>query len=1251
MKFYGLLVLCFLLLFNSAFALVSVPESNPNAPLRILSVYDNVFSPGEKIPVEFNYKYSCPSAYAIHIYKDNDLSDYVCSRIVKGMGWTVTNTYSGNSCKRTSGSDLIEDVCGISSDAKDGSYTLHVILFDSLGKSAVFQTKVGAIKINSNNPELSVSSVDFPESSVGQKIPVKVFVSNSGLKDSSIFNVSLYFNSASGKTFIGEKQLQQLKEGASDKVEFVFDSSFLAPGEYILEAVVDSGFDVIEQNENNNSFQKKIVLNASSEFPDLFVVSVDHLNSVNQGDLLPLVVKIKNNGLTDVLDSFLVSVLDGKGNSIESRIVYGLNAGKEKTISFFVSSSDFSGKTELSVSIDKVNSLGEASKSNNSSTFSFNVVSGNTVLAEKCFNNIDDDLDGIIDEECKADYSVELGDFIVLSSGEKMFPLADPVSGIKKFRFDLSQVPDFFVVPFDVKVLFGEEKDYFKEFNDKEFCVYVSDKKKNNELFLVFSAKAGNSAEKKQLSFLEFVDSFGSSFSYFWVVEGKAKKLPENYLSSLYSRKLSGKDDSGFYFNPKLLGFDSGEFELTFTSDCYGKDNDADVSNDFSSFAVKIASKEEDNGIDDNDNGIIDEGFDLVLEDFYFEENLLAGETESNAVVKIKNNGKFVSPQVGIDFFLNEAKEKNIIFSDKITSIEPGETKTFSFSIPSAVFSGTENKVIALIDFQNSFAESDESNNQKESILLKYSDSVNLKISELDADREIVSPGAKVKLTAKIKNNGFVDSSDFFVVLRDSLSNQIVDSVKVSNLKAGIELQNLKEFAGIKQVFFADSKLNFDDLSSVTVEYDYVLPAGLTGNKGYDVCISFSENSSEIDSENCRKIFFVVSSQADLRVNYFKPVNDLSVRLGNLVLLELEMENQGLLEAEDFSLELYYYTKENKKMVINSVSGFSLASGKKEKVLLSVDFSEEINGSVFAELDSTKKVFEDDESNNIVSVNLYSYLVEKCYNAVDDDLDGTIDEGCPARNFVLVSGDTVKEDFVLDVMREKLVLGQLQKIVLYHSVFGPITEEKITVVSPSGKSFDFFTGPEGSVSFITDELGTYQVLALVKSAEFKTSFKVISEEEEAYSFVFLAAEFFFGSPEQTNPFLIPVLLLLAFIASSYAFSKCKRHCFDLSDFFVVKPNYGTGLSIIIAVIFFFLALFSNKFFGILGFIVLIALELFFVYSFQKYFESKIQKKKSARLDNERDEFENNKKENLEKEEKEKSTKNKKGSKKKFVLKL
>jgi hypothetical protein len=1220
------MLFAFLCFISTAFSLSALPETNPYAPVSIVSSYSSFFSAGDKVPVKFTYNYSCPLAYSIDIYEDNNISNSICTKIVNGMGWITTNTYSGIVCEKVSSSNVIEDVCGISANARDGSYTLHVILFDRFNNPAVFDSRVGAIRVLTNKPDLRVSSIEVPEKTfVNEVIPVKVSLVNSGLRDASSFTVALYLNSNSEKKLIEEKSVLELKQGSQKQVDFAFDSSLLFPGNYFLEAVVDSGFNIEEQNENNNLLQKKIELSASSDYPDLAVVSLDYLESVKEGETIPVSVTIKNNGLQGISDSFMVSLLDPKGKAIESKIVYGLNSGEEKTISFFVSSSGFAGKTSLSVSVDKLNLVNEASKKNNYSTFFFSVVSSKKY--EECYNDKDDDSDGLIDEGCKTDYSVELKDYLISPSNEKIFPVVR--KGKKEFRFDSSQLPSFFVVPFEVNARLGENKDFLEEFNQKNFCVSVSDKRKEKELILVFSGKADKMDRQKNYSFLEFLDSFGSLSSYFWLVNKEQKKLPADYLSSLYAWSLYGKENSGFYFSPELLGFTSpGEFEITLTSNCYGTDVDGDTSNDSKSLTVKIVSREENNGIDDDGDGVIDNGFDLELSDFYFEPTVLFEKETSKAFLKVRNNGKFVSPQVKVYFFAGNLKEENTLFSQVIPSIQPGETKTLSFLFPYSILPDIENKIIAFLDYGNSFAESDETNNRLSSVLFRYSDYVSLKISDAGFDREIVSPGDKVKLKAKIKNNGFVDAQEFFVLVRDTHENKIVNSIKVSNLKAGLKLQNLLQ-KNTKKIFFGEY-ITFEDLSTAVIEYDYRVPSDLIGNRSYDVCISFTE---EIEEENCKKIFFVVSSKADLRINYFEPSDVSAVKLGNPVLLELEIANKGIAPAKNFSLELYYYDSKNNKKVINSVSGFSLDSGQSDKVFLAVDFSREINGSIFAEIDSLNEIQEDEETNNIVSVNLYSYLAEKCFNNIDDDLDGIIDEECPQSRFFEVNEEEIKNKFVFDVMQKELLPGQMQKITFYHSVFGPLFQQKITVLSPKDKKLELFTGRDGSVSFLVDELGEYRVFSSVKSVVFTDSFRVIPKKESEVPFIFLIADFVFGSPENTPPLMIPVILILSFLCAYYAFSRFIKYCFELWDFLVVKQNYGILLGALIAFIFFFVALASNRLFGLKWFLLFLSLEFILIYSFQFYFRKKIEERKLKRIKKEREELQKQKKREEKKERK------------------
>ncbi|PIR62201.1 MAG: hypothetical protein COU65_04590, partial [Candidatus Pacebacteria bacterium CG10_big_fil_rev_8_21_14_0_10_42_12] len=227
----------------------------------------------------------------------------------------------------------------------------------------------GALQIVTNKPDLSISSIQFPEENfLGEEIPVKVAVLNSGLRDSSSFNIALYINylpeaipipeesiiqftgSSPGKIFAGEKRVVSLPQNSSAEIEFSVDSSLLFPGEYFFEAVVDSSFSVEEQNENNNLIQENLLLSASSDYPDLVIISLDFLPSVEQGESIPVSAKIKNNGLENVSDSFIVSVYDSEGKVLASKIVYGLESGEEKTVSFSVSSSEFSGQTEFSVS-------------------------------------------------------------------------------------------------------------------------------------------------------------------------------------------------------------------------------------------------------------------------------------------------------------------------------------------------------------------------------------------------------------------------------------------------------------------------------------------------------------------------------------------------------------------------------------------------------------------------------------------------------------------------------------------------------------------------------------------------------------------------------------------------------------------------------------------------------------------------------------------------------------------------------------
>ena len=106
---------------------------------------------------------------------------------------------------------------------------------------------------------------------------------------------------------------------------------------------------------------------------------------------------------------------------------------------------------------------------------------------------------------------------------------------------------------------------------------------------------------------------------------------------------------------------------------------------------------------------------------------------------------------------------------------------------------------------------------------------------------------------------------------------------------------------------------------------------------------------------------------------------------------------------------------------------------------------------------------------------------EKCYNNIDDDCDGEVDEECTPRIFDLY------------FRNEIIPFGETQVITAVHKQTSlPVPGVSIQITTPSKKRLVFTTEHGKEVSFIADEEGTYKVTAEVDGYWAKSEFESLS---------------------------------------------------------------------------------------------------------------------------------------------------------------
>ena len=201
----------------------------------------------------------------------------------------------------------------------------------------------------------------------GGIVTINVVVRNIGATVSNPTRVALFLDGTA--TAFASMKLLGLTAGGMQTMPFTWDTAAASVGNHSFRAVVDQDGNNTEMNETNNVLTMNVTVLAPKGAVDMVVVSVSvNPKSPFVGDHVEITATIKNNGTANAVNVTLLFsyIIQGGNIAIYSEVVHSVLAGDQATVNAVWTTGNLaSGNYVLNITIDPLNQLHEAVRSNN----------------------------------------------------------------------------------------------------------------------------------------------------------------------------------------------------------------------------------------------------------------------------------------------------------------------------------------------------------------------------------------------------------------------------------------------------------------------------------------------------------------------------------------------------------------------------------------------------------------------------------------------------------------------------------------------------------------------------------------------------------------------------------------------------------------------------------------------------------------------------------------------------------------------
>ena len=347
-----------------------------------LAAADGIFSAYWTPTSEFSYltfsspigKEIVPAPSILTSSLPSGLTNTSYSQTLKASGGVPPYTWSIHSGSLPQGLSLSSSTGKISgTPSKIGTYSFMTKVTDS---QTSFAMKLFSVTVK--EVDLIVTSVSGPTSAgLGEQIAVTATVKNQGSGDSGGFYTSIYLSADpminTSDRAITTFYVSPLAAGAQRTytVKPVIPNT-LAPGSYYLGAIADTGKQVGESNENNNSLAGNQISIVSKV--DLIITSISGPSSASPDQQVAFTVTVKNQGSAEAGQFYVTvylstdQIITKDDIEIRSGFVPALAAGGQQTLT--INSTIFAsvapGSYYIGAIVDSRSNVAESNENNNS---------------------------------------------------------------------------------------------------------------------------------------------------------------------------------------------------------------------------------------------------------------------------------------------------------------------------------------------------------------------------------------------------------------------------------------------------------------------------------------------------------------------------------------------------------------------------------------------------------------------------------------------------------------------------------------------------------------------------------------------------------------------------------------------------------------------------------------------------------------------------------------------------------------------